>query len=127
MFSLTCYFVKDSVMKILIVENVTDIVDISINKSFEYHFKEVYVNSSRNLSLDILKMLLKDNVKSYKLDILFSNNHYIILVRLRENRCMFYQSCNNPFIAFIVFTEILIRIIANDFFISLIVCKKKYV
>ena len=108
-------------MKILIVENVTDIVDISINKSFEYHFKEVYVNSSRNLSLDILKMFLKDNVKSYKLDILFSNNHYIILVRLRENLCMFYQWCNNPFIVFIVFAEILIRIITNDFFISLIV------
>ena len=49
----------------------TYIDDVSITISFEYHFNNIYVNSSRNSSPDILEMFLKDNFKSYMLDILF--------------------------------------------------------
>lgn len=94
----------------------TYIADFSINKSFEYHFMTIYVNSSRNLSPDILEMYLKDNAKSYSMNILFSKASYNDLVRSRESFCVFYQSCNNWAAVFIVCTEILIRIIANYFF-----------
>ena len=83
MFCLTCYSVKDSTMKTFIIQNVVELIyvaDSSINRTFEYHIKNIFVNPSRNVSPDILEMFSEDNFKSYKLDILFLNTVLLMLI-----------------------------------------------
>ena len=83
MFCLTCYSVKDSTMKTFIIQNVVELIyvaDSSINITFEYHFKNIFVNPSRNVPPNILEMFSEDNFKSYKLDILFLNTVLLTLI-----------------------------------------------
>ena len=91
--------------------------DVLFNQSFNYHFTNVYVGSSKfsGFSPSIQNLVSKYGVSKIKLVILCSNSSYIDLIKSKENRCMFFQSCNNPPAVFVVFTEILTRILRNHF------------
>ena len=94
--------------------------DTVVNYFLEHHFTKVYV-SNCGFTPEMSNLFLKNNILKFKLDILYSNNRYIDLVRSKKNRCMFFDSCNSPPAVCVIFLSILMCILPYGF-IELIGC-----
>ena len=95
----------------------------AINRSFAYNFKNIYIKNG--FSTDILGMFSKDSFVSYKIDVIFHNSRCLELVSLSDNCCMIFQSCDNPSAVFVVFSEILLRVLSNNLY-DFVECFKRY-
>ena len=65
--------------------------DVVLNYLIDYHFNKMYVSNLKS-SPEMSNFFFLNNIFKFKLD---TNNQYIDLVRPKENRCMFFDACNN--------------------------------